>query len=498
MALTKEAERAVSPTTIAGLLRRSMEMEHLKSSTTRVKTILRHLQRKLPTEYKAWMTSLNLPVDTPSDSTSSSEAAAKELKKKQALERQAKVMAQFKQQQDSFMQNQTIDWGIDDMDDEEMPDAPEPERVATFPSGVCILCQEETDGEKLYGTFAFITESRVFRKTPIESHHDRGWVREIFDSPPNLDRVLENRPFGYANNNARTLTKRMVDGTAVEQIRQDLSKGFPADSTEADAISNGCGHIMHHSCFQVYIGATRRRHNQQIARHHPENLKLNEFLCPLCKALANAFLPIIWKPKTLSYPGPLDSQCELPEYMDSNLNSEKMRSATGIPTTPVWTKPDAFMKIYAEDTFISPLVTSIATAPATISPEQTFESTLIPGLPPIHFVAPEQRVMVHPSEINMPVTSPQSQSSTRTITPERVELHSVSRVYEELLDTLKKNGLADSEHEAMFVVGTKTPPWPHQFVQSFGATITSVEISQRGVDAEHYSISLRTTTSIRW
>jgi E3 ubiquitin-protein ligase UBR1 len=503
MALTKQAERAVSPNTIAGLLRRSMEMEHLKSSTTRVKTILRHLRRKLPTEYKGWMASLNLPVETPNESASSSEAAAKELKKKQAIERQAKVMAQFKQQQDSFMQNQTIDWGIDDMDDEEMPDAPEPEKVATFPAGVCILCQEETEGDKLYGTFAFITESRIFRKTPTESYHDRGWVSEIFDSPPNLDRALENRPFGYANNNARTITKRMADGTAVEQVRQDLSKGFPADSNKAEAISNGCGHIMHYSCFQVYIGATKRRHNQQIARHHPEDLKLNEFLCPLCKALANTFLPIIWKPKTLSYPGPLGSQHSFPDYIDNHLNSDEIRSATGTLVTPVPpNKPDAFMKRYADEAFISPLVNSIAAAPSPISPEQTFESTLIPGLPSIHFVAPEQRVMVHPSELNMGVTSPQSQSSTRTITPERVELQNVSRVYEELLETLMKNGLASTDYDGTFALRPRAPPWPHQFVQSLGSSITSVEISQRAVEVERgetllSSISSQTLTHLR-
>jgi E3 ubiquitin-protein ligase UBR1 len=487
MVLTKKAERAVSPNTIAGLLRRSMEMEHLKSSTARVKTILKHLQRKLPTEYKAWMASLNLSVDTSGRSTPSSEAAAKELKKKQALERQAKVMAAFKQQQDTFMQNQTIDWGVDDSDDEEMLDAPEPERVANFPSGVCILCQEETDTEKLYGTFAFISTSNVFRNTPTGSHHDDGWVKEVLQCPENYDKPIENRPFGYANNNTRTVTKRMADSTEVEQIRQDLSRGFPADATKSRAISSGCGHIMHHSCFTVYMNATIRRHNQQIARHHPENTNLKEFLCPLCKALANAFLPIIWKPKPLSYPGPLSTQYRLSEYFDFHfLRSEEIQSAA-MNSALHETEASPFFKYYTDSSFIAPLVASIASNKASpLSPKLPSHDLprQIPGLPGVHFLSQEQRIMVIPTEANVSeqISSPQSQSSSRTITPARVDLQSVAKVYEELLTTLNKNGLCKPSAKQQTLDPMRQ--WPEQFVSSLAATITSVEVSQRGVAAD--------------
>lgn len=497
MALTKKAERAISPNTIVGLLRRSMDMEHLKTCTPRAEAILRHLQKKLPTEYNSWASGLNFPAEISNESKETSAAAARELKKSQALERQAKVMAQFKQQQDSFLRNQTLDWGVDDISDEEMMDAPEPEKVAHFPSGSCILCQEETDNEKLYGTFAFVSMSNNFRKTPLQPHHDHGWVKEVLDVPENLDRNLENRPFGYACNNNPAVTKRMADGTVVEQVRQELSKGFPSDSTQLATVSTGCGHIMHHSCYLVYMNATARRHHQQIARHHPEDIKLKQFLCPLCKALANAFLPIIWKPKTLTYPGILGSSTRMNDYVDGELlRSISLKDIFRLAAPrPEWA--GNFFMEYAESTFVNPLVSSIGTTPLT-SPVDHLDSFHMPGLPSLHFLNQEQRIMINPNDITFSEYRSDSQAQTPRNQVERVEVQNVYKVYEELLESLKLNGLIESEFLSPEDFRNNRKPdgtWPGRFIQSLGSTITAVEMGLRGVAAIPGETLLSTITS---
>jgi E3 ubiquitin-protein ligase UBR1 len=226
----------------------------------------------------------------------------------------------------------------------------EHETSAKFPSGSCILCQEETDNEKLYGTFAYISPSRMFRKTPSLGV----WAEEIFETPQDLDRTLKDRPFGVARKNRRVIKKTLANGTVVELERQDLARGFPSDQLSESLVSTGCGHIMHITCFEVYLGAVRRRHSQQIARHHPENLSKAEFLCPLCKALGNAFLPIIWKPKTLNYPGPLTSSISLDDHCRKVLIEPTMATNSN--------GPHLYNRSYGEAEFISPLSTEVEPA----------------------------------------------------------------------------------------------------------------------------------------
>jgi len=68
-----------------------------------------------------------------------------EKKKQAALERQAKVMAQFQQQQKNFLDNQgDIDWGEDDTSDDNLDSEVEDHKTYwQYPSGTCILCKKK-------------------------------------------------------------------------------------------------------------------------------------------------------------------------------------------------------------------------------------------------------------------------------------------------------------------------------------------------------------------
>ncbi|KAF2206769.1 hypothetical protein CERZMDRAFT_72050 [Cercospora zeae-maydis SCOH1-5] len=295
-----------SPDTHPGLvsfLTQLASMDEYASSHPTAKNVLRQMQLKRPDKIAHTATSqlAQLLDRSGTGSPASLSAEDKERKKQEAKARQAKIMAQMKAQQNSFLQNQGIALDDDEFDDaaDDMSttdDGPQMRKTWNFPTGTCILCQEETDDSRLFGTFAFLGESHVLRYTPIE---DSEYIQEILDTPESLDQSAEHlRPFGVAGHNKQTKIKYSPSGSAYTTERSGLSKGFPHQPDRIKApVSSSCGHIMHWHCFELYQTATNRRHASQIARSHPERIECREFICPLCKALGNTFLPIIWKAK---------------------------------------------------------------------------------------------------------------------------------------------------------------------------------------------------------
>lgn len=307
IALTKTArsnflDRSPSSRTIAAVLEMLSRKDEYKACHPKITLVLKRMKQKRPVNFETAFARLGVSIDRISTASPANNNAFEERERKRqaALERQAKVMAQFQQQQKNFMDNQgDIDWGEDLDSGEDIDVEHEHENPKTYwqyPSGTCILCQEDTKEGGLYGTFALMMESNILRQTDF---NDADFVREVANSPSNLDASAEPfRPAGVSGENRETVRKVTASGVEISTERQFIGKGFPKGrSVRPGTISTGCGHIMHYKCFDVYTEASQRRHQHQIARHHPENLELNEFVCPLCKALGNAFLPIIWSPK---------------------------------------------------------------------------------------------------------------------------------------------------------------------------------------------------------
>ncbi|KAK5687589.1 E3 ubiquitin-protein ligase ubr1 [Elasticomyces elasticus] len=284
--------------------------------------ILRKMQRRSPEKLSMFSSIIGALFDRgDTGSPSSISAEDKDKKKQEALARQARVMAKMKAQQNSFMQNQGMSAFGEDFDDfDNMSITEEPEsfvetrKTWSFPNGTCILCQEDTDDQKLYGTFAYLGESNILRSTPVD---DADFVKEVIDTPSSLDRPADDiRPFGVAGDNKRTIQKTMADGSVSSLERQELSKGFPQQPHSIKGpVSTSCGHIMHFHCFERYLHATATRHQNQIARNHPERIELKEFTCPLCKALGNTFVPIIWKAKECAYEHELHAAKDLGDWL---------------------------------------------------------------------------------------------------------------------------------------------------------------------------------------
>ena len=323
--------------TVFEVLVRMLDNSGIKSCHPKIRQILHRIQQRRPHSYTAtafglassgkWVPKLNLEalgIDSPrtplDEDKESKEKLAKELKKKQALDRQAKVMAQFQEQQQNFLNNQDVaEWGDDESDIDSMATGIGEEHRKTwrYPTGNCILCQEETNDTRLFGTFALMTNNKMFRQTNIQ---DPDYFAEVLSTPRNLDRAADDiRPFGVAGWNRKQISKRTSDGKETFTDHQGLGKGFSPSHTSRDPVSVGCGHMMHYSCFELYCNSTQRRQNHQIARNHPERIDRKEFVCPLCKALGNTFLPIIWKAKEEQFPGALHTEVNYETWLSSGV-----------------------------------------------------------------------------------------------------------------------------------------------------------------------------------
>lgn len=306
--------------TIVALLHKIWLMDEFTSCRSKIRHVLRLFNQKRPLQFSRATENLVFPsgrFDTASPANFENEMEAK---KKQATERKSRVMAQFQQQQQSFMEKQgVIDWGDDDLDspEDELPKSTET-RHWKYPSGLCIQCREDTSDSRLYGTFAMISDAHVLRQTDTT---DQDFVGELFAIPESMDRSIEHmRPFGVSGSNHEELKRLTAEGQEVTIDHQGLGKGWPNASTMKGPVSTSCGHIMHFTCFQNYYQSITKRHAQQVARNHPERIALKEFICPLCKALSNTFLPIIWKHSQQSYPGGLRVSQEFDLFMDQNFS----------------------------------------------------------------------------------------------------------------------------------------------------------------------------------
>ncbi|KAJ5485228.1 hypothetical protein N7539_005216 [Penicillium diatomitis] len=478
-AMSKTREIKAGNLTIVGLLERISVTPEFSACGPKIRHILKRLWQKRPQTYTSATASLRFPfdrIDTSSPAIDNDNE--KEIKKKAALERQARVMAQFQQQQQQFLNTQgDIDFGEEDFSDSETEvQTPQESKVWKYPSGTCIFCQDETNDSRLYGTFALIQDSTILRQTDIR---DPDRIREALKTPTSLDRSADHvRPSGVSGENRTTIRRLDSSGGEVISEKVGLSKGFNPKSTLRGPVTTGCGHIMHYSCFDVYYTGTQRRHSQQIARHHPENIALKEFVCPLCKALGNAFLPITWKGKEESYPGALNTAQPFDEWIATGLKSA-LHQTQNFPVLMV-EKEKAYPHPYAElfNDYLSKSLTpplSSKIGQLTLSP--------VPSTGPSHPLASVSRLAmpgIYPAGEEMAPISPLQQVSTPSDSP----MTELLQIYKRLKKTIKLNHISSIFNNSPDTVISDDLVHIDSLIRSFGFSISAVEIAQRGVESE--------------
>lgn len=463
--------------TIAALLEMLSRKEEFKACHTKIALVLKRMKQKQPRNFDNSFARLGVPVDRISTASPANNNVLedREKKKQAALERQAKVMAQFQQQQKNFIDNQgDIDWGEDDISDDNFEtDGEDQKTYWQYPSGTCILCQEETKDGRLYGTFALMTKSAILRQTDFK---DPDFVREVANTPSSLDRSAESiRPCGVAGENREQVHKVTASGVEIISERQFIGKGFPSSSCRSGPVSVGCGHIMHYKCFEVYYEASHRRHQHQIARHHPERLEMKEFVCPLCKALGNAFLPIIWTPKEELSINRLQPGSSFNDWILSVADQNQISRAVEVPPVIGERAKTFFMRqnnavmlnsLNARTTELLADAWNPVVLAATPTP---LPFPIDPRLTPAAHIWGNGPNDAGPSSVSSP-----AQSSS--IMTELVE------IYRRLRDTMEMNRLPTRHQNLRLQDGPADDLFAHDtLAQSLGFSISAVEIQQRGV-----------------
>jgi E3 ubiquitin-protein ligase UBR1 len=488
-ALSKSRTTQAGNMTIIGLLEKISTMSEFESCSAKIKHILKRMWQRRPNGYASATATLKFPYERlDTGSPASNAESEQEIKKKQALDRQARVMAQFQQQQQNFLNSQgAIDWGEDDFSDLESETQGETEtKVWKYPSGTCILCQEETNDSRLYGTFALVQDSGILRQTDTR---DRDWIREVLKTPSSLDRSAEHiRPFGVAGEN-RVMVRRL-DSSGGEVITEKvgLSKGFSPKNTVRGPVVTGCGHIMHYSCFEVYYNATQRRQTQQVARNHPERVTHKEFVCPLCKALGNAFLPIVWKGKEESYPGVLQTQESFDHFIAVDLKSTLSQA----PNYPLIMNIDDKMQLlpyrelffeHLSKSLVSPLSTKVdqlmVAAPASV----TAPSSAPSSAPASYQLLPAVRMPMpgfFPSAEEIAASSPFQQAPAPAETP----VAELVQIYRRLKKTIRVNLIQSQFPHTPEASNGDELIFTDVLMRSFGYSISALEIAQRGVESD--------------
>lgn len=250
--------------------------------------------------------------------TPATEGDPEEAKKRAAKARQEAIMRQMKEQQASF----AMSFEDEDEDEDEEPTGT-PEAPVSF--GTCIVCQEELNASKPFGSLGFLQPSRLLRRYPDAQH---GYINEVLLAPDTLDRASET-----AVDCTFPPTSKLAEGKREFGHNFD---GFSPQYLRFGLHSSICSHMMHLECFTVYSGSIRQRHRAQATRNHPETIPRKEYICPLCKSLGNVIIPVALPPQvtelnTVPFPDWIRAAgiSILKSKPDPMLDSLQFRSGTG-------------------------------------------------------------------------------------------------------------------------------------------------------------------------
>jgi E3 ubiquitin-protein ligase UBR1 len=458
--------------TIATVLCRLATVEDFKACWPKIKHILRGFKDKQPSAFSAvseWAAVMGQDFDVQENNSKEAEV---QRKKQLAKERQARIMEQMKLQQQTFMDQAGLDFDDENFSDSDSDHTlpTEENKLWKYPTGTCIYCQGEMNASALYGTLGFVTESNMLRQTDATNVD---FVYEVARTPESLDRSANDiRPFGVASMNRHMHRKLAADGSEILVERQGLGRGFPPEHVRKGPVAVGCSHLMHFSCFEHYYDSTRRRHPYQIARNHPENLEKREFVCPLCKALGNAFLPIIWKGKEEVSISASQSNTSFMDWfrgLGSTVNQLK-KAVDGEEAT--LGNDRAMLLQYCCSNVVVPISAFLAARSGSTYPISEMVDFRSLG---------EWRVpgsAAQASTVSLPSALPQRGPN---------QLEELQRSYRRLRDTFKDNGISSAFSEDG-ILSTISPDltFTHcdSLVRTLGYSISAVEIAQRGIASE--------------
>jgi len=196
-----------------------------------------------------------------------------ESKRRATQARKEALMKRFKAQQAGFAMN----FNDDEDEDEEILD----ETDAPVSYGTCIVCQEELNDSKVFGSLGLLQPSKLIRKHP-DGHNL--YLNETLSSPFSLDRSPSGVDTSFPPKDAEVLDSSL-------RLSLDF-QGFPSQHTRFGLYSSVCTHMMHLECFQVYHSSVHQRYPAQATQRRLKDIARMGFVCPLCKSFGNMMLPV--------------------------------------------------------------------------------------------------------------------------------------------------------------------------------------------------------------
>ncbi|KAF3941558.1 hypothetical protein ABW19_dt0205219 [Dactylella cylindrospora] len=471
-----------APTVALLLYKIKLEGLH-ESCTAIIDVLLKRMQEKKPDAFAPLLEIEKAMQEKESEEALKAKKEEEEYarKKELAKQRQANIMAQFQVQQQNFMSNfGGFDMGDDDFEDDLMDEDAEgvplkPKPTWEFPSGDCIMCSEELNDSKAFGTFAMIQETNVLRQT---NFRDSDYVYEVLTTPENLDRSAEGlRPFGVAGMNRDYVKKLSEDGTEITVIRQGLGKGYPRSSefTRSGPVAVGCGHLMHYDCFESHIAA--------------------EFLCPLCKALGNTFLPIVWRPKVEeTVHEAVTTRSDFSTWLSQEIGPtvmrlEKQKAADSNDSGSLGRYKEQFLE-YGTSNFIEGIATKLGKDPTT--PAASVTSAETPSQAPVVVIPVggaitlEQQLAMLPQQGDAAVPPPAPAAALpRPADRPSVEVESIFSIYKRMRDTLALNKIKTNRPNNDSITSTNDLNAVDSLMRILGFTISTTEIWLRGAEPRH-------------
>jgi len=257
---------------------------------------IRHLFVKMRPLDPMWFDSSPEVADALSGMEDTAAAAEAELKKLVAKKRRDEMLNKMKLAQSKFQESHKDQLILDVSDDDDfvnidamdLDEENSRRKTFEFPRGNCILCQEKTTEDTPYGIPAMIHKHPLSRFTPLDNET---FVEEAAMTPISLD-VATPRPTGRANLQA-TRTVFDNENRPREICEKILGPGFPPQPDEHGYAVTTCSHVLHHKCWVSYMNAVEASRSAG-PRNYPEHLESGEFVCPLCKSIANILIPIVW------------------------------------------------------------------------------------------------------------------------------------------------------------------------------------------------------------
>lgn len=230
---------------------------------------------------------------------------------------------------------------------------------------------------------------------------------------------------------------------------------------------------------------------------------MKEFMCPLCKALGNTFLPVIWKGKTINYPGVLQPEHPFDEFLQSAVGIQISKSGKEPERTLAADYPGKLQRTeklfldYGQQEMISALNVRLQelTKPNVSfeTPQASTRQAVLSQLPIILTMGGGADDGYISSSLLARMTG---ESSSQTLSPQMLEL---VKVYQRLRDTIQANTLSSRfnygkvQDDLTFI---------DTLAQSLGYSISAAEIAQRGIESDPGStllekISSQTVTHLR-